>query len=93
MPIWELTPTDKESDHWRASQYKRRVVVRAPTEDKARRMASSRFHDMSMKVPEADTPLNPWKLPDLVACKPLKNSRYDDLLLNPPVVIKNRGLS
>lgn len=78
MPIWELRPTDKESDHWRASKYRGRVVVRAPSEDKARDLASSKFHDMSKRVLGGDTPLNPWRQSDLIACQRLMNSAYDE---------------
>jgi hypothetical protein len=77
MPIWELISTDQKSDQWRASKYRGRVVVRALNEDKARDLASSKFHDASRGVPGGDTPLSPWRQPALVVCRCLKNSAYD----------------
>ena len=53
-------------------------MVRAPNEDKARDLASSKFHDMSRLIPSGDTPLNPWRQPGLVVCRRLKNSTYDE---------------
>ena len=78
MPIWELAPTDKSSGDWRASRYKGRVVVRAFSEDQARNLVSSKLHDASKKIPGGDTPLNPWRQSDLVVCKILKDSDYDE---------------
>jgi hypothetical protein len=78
MPIWELSPTDQKSDDWRSSKHRERVVVRAPTVDKARDLVSSKFHDMSKRAPGGDTPLNPWRQPDLVTCKRLNDSAYDE---------------
>ena len=78
MPIWELRPIDHDSADWRASKYKGRVVIRAPSEDRARDLAGSRFHDMSRRIPGGDTPLSPWRQPDLVACTRLNDSGYDE---------------
>ncbi len=78
MPIWELIPTDQKSDHWRASNYRGRVVVRAASEDKARDLATSKFHVASRRVPDGDTPLSPWRQSDLVACKRLNDSAYNE---------------
>jgi hypothetical protein len=78
MPIWELKPTDKESAQWRASRYTDKIIVRAASPDKAREFATSRLHKMSKPISGADTPHSPWNQPDLVACRLLKDSRYDE---------------
>jgi len=77
MPIWELKPTDKNSGCWRASSYKGRVVVRTANESKARDFATSKFHIAPRRV-AGDTPVNPWIQSDLVTCRPLDDSPYDD---------------
>ena len=78
MAIWELLPTDKESPHWRHSRYKERIVVRAPSEDKARELVTPKLYDAAKTIPGGDTPENPWRRSDLVVCKLLKDSRYDE---------------
>jgi hypothetical protein len=75
MAIWELVPIDQGSKQWSASLYKGRIVVRAATAHKARELVK---HSASKESFGEKTPLNPWMQPDLVSCKRLKDSDYDE---------------
>jgi hypothetical protein len=79
MPIWELLPTDKESDDWELSYKKQRVVVRAPSEDKARNLVAQKLARASKNTlgPRA-TLREPWKQHDLVLCNMRKDSGYNE---------------
>lgn len=78
MPIWKLSPTDKKSDHWRASTYKGDVIVRGVSEGEARAKVTSEFRIATKKVHGGNTLFSPWDQPDLVSCKCLENSNYEE---------------
>lgn len=78
MPIWKLSPTDKRSDHWKASTYKGDVIVRAASEGEARAKATSEFRIATKKVLGGNTLFSPWDQPDLVICNRLENSSYEE---------------
>ncbi|MEE9130815.1 MAG: hypothetical protein V3T84_12410 [Phycisphaerales bacterium] len=89
MHIWELKPTNIESDHWQGSTYKGEVIVRAEDEDEARRHALVTFRVPTERVPRADTPFPPWTQSELVTCERLDDSDYAEDgpagVLSPPV--------
>ena len=58
--IWKLTPLNPESQIWLASTHKGEVIIRAATEDRARRIASGAFWIGVKRVPGEDTIVNPW---------------------------------
>ena len=78
MPIWQLTPIDRTSDHWQTSTYQGDVIVRAASEDEARTTAKSEFIKPAEKVPYGDTLLSPWDKPELVSCQRLEHSNYEE---------------
>jgi hypothetical protein len=78
MPIWELTPVDKTSDHWRASTHKNHIIVRAASEDEARAKATSEFIIATKQVPAGDTLFSPWNQANLVSCQRLEHSNYGE---------------
>ena len=79
MLIYKLTPTEKTSDHWRASSYKGDVVIRAEDEDEARNIAKLKFLKAVKRISKyQDTPISPWSDSDLVKCERLENSDYDE---------------
>ena len=89
MPIWELKPTDEKSEQWRASRYTDTIIVRAASPDKARELATSKLHQAARRRFRADTPHSPWNQADLVVCKPLKDSRYDEY--GPDEILEPQG--
>ncbi|MFQ5683585.1 MAG: hypothetical protein ACE5HC_09965 [Candidatus Binatia bacterium] len=78
MPIWQLTPIDKASDHWQASTHKGEVIVRAASEGEARAKATAEFIIATRKVPGRETLFSPWKQPNLVSCQRLEHSKYEE---------------
>jgi hypothetical protein len=78
MPIWELTPVDETSDHWRASTYKGHVIVRAKDEDEARELANLNFVIATKRVPGGNTLYSPWKQSTIVSCRSVENSNYEE---------------
>lgn len=69
MMIWKLTPTDVESDHWNGVTYKGEVIVRAEDQEQARHLAHSSFVIARDARLSPDSPLPPWRLPELVTCE------------------------
>ena len=78
MPIWKLEPVDPDEHHWRASTYVGPVIVRAPDEARAGRVAADAFGIAAEKLPGAEVPVSPWIHPWLVTCVRLENSDYDE---------------
>jgi hypothetical protein len=76
ISIYKLTPTEKESEHWRATTYKGPVIIRATNED-SRKIAELEFFKVTKRTSvHGDTLLSPWLQPDLVKCERLENSDY-----------------
>lgn len=78
MPIWELMPSNKQSDHWKASTFKGCAIVRASSEEEARSIASLKFRIATRRFYGADTLFSPWDQPALVTCQRLENSGYKE---------------
>jgi hypothetical protein len=79
MPIWRLTPTDLNHHYWKASSWKREVVVRAASEERARKIASLAFLTAERKATlGARTPGDPWGEPALVSAIAVNNADYPE---------------
>jgi len=78
MPIWKLTPTSKESDHWRGSSYKGKVIVRAATEEAARARAASEYTVAGKKAAGSEAVTSSWDQLACVICQRLIDSDYED---------------
>lgn len=77
MKIFELTPINEDSHHWRASTYRGRLVVRAKDERGARTVAFGAFGIAVECKPGAELAVNPWRLPELVECREVQDSVHD----------------
>ena len=78
MPIWQLDPSDPKSNHWRASTYNGRVIIRAPDELRARAIANRAFGIVAEYIPGTDTPLLPWVHSGLVECQKIEAGPYEE---------------
>jgi hypothetical protein len=78
MPIYKLTPIDKISNHWRASTHRDYVIVRAASEDEARKKATSEFGIAAQREPGRNTLFSPWEQPNIVSCQRLEKSNYEE---------------
>ncbi len=72
MAIWQLDPIDPKDHNWRASTYSRRVIVRAPTEERARHIATLAFGIAAERTLGMEVPLIPWDYGNLVECKKIE---------------------
>lgn len=78
MPIYKLIPVDKISNHWRASTHRDYVIVRAASEDEARKKATSEFGIATQRELGSDALFSPWDQPDIVSCQRLEKSNYEE---------------
>jgi len=80
MKIFELHPNEDTLIHhnWRASTYKKTLLIRAANEDHARRIARDVcWTGTDPGSPSQTNPTNPWsKLMGLVDCNELDKSPY-----------------
>ncbi len=73
MPIWKLTPSHPEDPAWQASRHLGPAVVRAASENAARRAAALAFR----VVVDAPSSSAPWTNPALVEAAQIDDARYD----------------
>jgi hypothetical protein len=78
VAIWQLDPIDPTDHTWRASTYSRRVIVRAPTEEKARHIAFLAFRIAAQSIPGTEVPLTPWDYEYLVECQKIEAGPYQE---------------
>ena len=78
MPIWELQPIDLENHNWGASSFKGRIVIRAPSEERARQIATLSFHVSTPYLSVQDTAICPWEYPDLTNCHCAVRENYPE---------------
>ncbi len=87
MKIWELLPMNRDNPNWEASTYNGRVVIRAPTAERARHIAHSAFTIATLHVPGTEIKYTPWAHHDMVVCCELMGSDFtadgDDTILDP----------
>ena len=78
MSIWELTPINSTDTNWRASRYNGPVVIRAPSEERAREIAGRTFQRAAELEPGETVPICPWDYEGLVRCRQLEESDYSE---------------
>lgn len=78
MPVWQLDPFDPKSNNWRASTYNRRVIIRAPDEQRAREIANLAFGIIAEHIHGRDTPILPWLHADVVKCQEIEAGPYEE---------------
>lgn len=72
--VWRLAPVDLSSENWNASTHKGEMIVRAPTERRAREMATAACAIAHGRLPSGRTALNPWnRMKGETACERLAN--------------------
>ncbi len=78
MSIWELTPINSTDPNWRASRYNGPVVIRAPSEKRAREIAVRTFQRPVKREPGETVPNCPWDYEGLVRCRQLEESDHSE---------------
>lgn len=78
MRVYELKPTSEALDNWETNEYKGTVIVRAQNEKSARLKVSFGFFTLTKDESGKDTPIPPWQNGELVICKQLDNSEYEE---------------
>lgn len=77
--IWKLTPIDDTDLNWKASIYSGELVVRAPSERRARQIAGLALAIAVQKKPGQPTITNPWnRIVGCATCERLIDSDYED---------------
>ena len=78
MKIWEFLPVDPADDCWAERAYKGRIVVRAPTEERAREILSlAIWLPADRLVGGGLVPTPPWNDPELVNYRELTDGSFD----------------
>ena len=80
--IFKLVPMDLQSDHWRASIYCGKVIVRAESEERARHLAQSEFGIFPQLDYSKSTPLYPWHEQDLIQCLVIEDPSYPESVVS-----------
>ena len=70
MKIWKLTPIQK------SASIEPTVIVRASSEEEARRLAEASFGVPQKVKLGDDTPHSPWSDPAIVACVSIQDPKY-----------------
>ena len=77
--IWRLSPVDPDSLNWKASIYCGQLIIRAPSERRARQIASLALVIAVRRIPGQQTISNPWnRLVGEATCERLLDSGYED---------------
>lgn len=87
MAIWKLEPIEPGAREWAGSMHKGPVIVCAPTEEAARRLARQAF-DLHPPSSAAEPSVSPWEQQPLARCSQLRESRFAEdgtaTILDPP---------
>ena len=86
MPIGQLTPLNRTTPKWVASNYIGRTVIRAETELDARQAAVQAF---GKETPGVPWHAHPWRQLALVQCEELPASRYP--ATGPTAIVEPEG--
>ena len=78
MTIWKLNPIDPNHRDWEASTYREDVIIRADSEERARRIATSAFRKATEVTPGEKIKINPWSQPALVSIVEVKDEGYPE---------------
>jgi hypothetical protein len=90
MPLWVLDPINIGHAYWRASCYKRRVIVRAETSGRARGIAATEFETEPAEADRLGDLLSPWLTPSLVKVGRAAPSVYAEVGLEGIVELDDR---
>jgi len=78
VPIFKLIPLDPKNHNWWASIYRDEVIIRAESEDRARKIAYLAFGRMPERIPGFPVPCDPWeRSTGTASCEPLKDANFD----------------
>ena len=78
MTIWKLNPIDLNHRDWEASTYRREVIVRAESEERARQIATNAFRIATTVIPGEKIINNPWSQAALVSAIEVKDESYPE---------------
>ena len=77
MTIWKLTPIDLKHHDWEASKFDREIIVRAESEERARKFLTDRLYRAATKSSPGDkVRTSPWSQPALVSAVEVKDESY-----------------
>lgn len=77
--IWRLAPINPSSPYWKASTYCGQLVIRAPSERRARQIAGLALSIAVEHVPGGQTISNPWnRIVGEATCERVTESTYED---------------
>lgn len=77
--VWRLSPIDSNSLNWKASIYCGKLLIRAPSERRARQIATLALGIAVRRISRQQTISNPWnRLVGEAICERLVNSKYKD---------------
>ena len=76
MTIWKLTPIDLKHRDWEASRFQKEIIVRAESEERARKFLTDRLYRAATKPPGDEIPTSPWSQPALVSAVEVKDESY-----------------
>ena len=78
MFIWKLTPIAPNDPNWWASEYSGVAVIRAPSEVRARQIASRAFKKATYQQLGDPLPVSPWDKDHLVRCHQFEESGHEE---------------
>jgi hypothetical protein len=82
MAIWKLIPINRNHRDWATSRYGkevREVIIRAKSEERARRVATMAFcAAVTKQLPGDEVPASPWNQQALVSATEVTDSNYPE---------------
>jgi hypothetical protein len=77
VALWRLRPIDPSDPSWQASSHRGAVLVRAPSEEAARRVAAQAF-GVKFRFPPNHGPIfPPWTRPQLTRAERVRDDRFE----------------
>lgn len=76
MRIWKLSPIDLKHRDWEASSHTKEVIIRAESEERARKIAANSFRIAATKPHGERLQRDPWQQTALVSSIEITNERY-----------------
>lgn len=77
--VWRLNPIDPDSLNWKASIYCGELIIRAPSERRARQIAGLALSIAVRRIPGQRVISNPWnRLVGEATCERLVGSKHED---------------
>lgn len=78
MKIWKLSPIDLNHRDWDRSEFRKEIIVRAESEDKARKFAKIKLNIAACKDTASKGQENPWTNPVLVSVVEVTDESYSN---------------